>query len=391
MGGLRKKLPVTYFTMLIGTIAIAGIPPLSGFFSKDEILAFAFAENKLLWTIGFIAALCTAFYMFRLLYLTFFGTFRGTEEQKHHLHESPFSMTLPLIILAVLAAVGGLMNIPEALGGGHKLANFLAPVFADSQSIKGTFHIDHQTEYILMAVSALAAVIMAVVAYGRYVKRGYVPKSDALEDSGLHKLSYHKLYVDELYDSVIVKPLNTFSRFLYKVIDRSGIDGIVNGIGNLFVSSGKGIRQLQNGHVGFYIFMMVVAVMTNLFILLLLPLISAGVLAFVKNSQPAKIIALTLSLLQLAFTIPFLCQFVPDASVQFEQNYSWIESLGIHFHIGLDGISLPLVLLTNALMPLIVLSTFSKTYKGNLYALVAFMQAGLVLVFTALDAFYILM
>ncbi|MGJ1392496.1 NADH-quinone oxidoreductase subunit L [Sphingobacterium spiritivorum] len=260
MGGLRKKLPVTYFTMLIGTIAIAGIPPLSGFFSKDEILAFAFAENKLLWTIGFIAALCTAFYMFRLLYLTFFGTFRGTEEQKHHLHESPVSMTLPLIILAVLAAVGGLMNIPEALGGGHKLANFLAPVFADSQSIKGTFHIDHQTEYILMAVSALAAVIMAVVAYGRYVKRGYVPKSDALEDSGLHKLSYHKLYVDELYDSVIVKPLNTFSRFLYKVIDRSGIDGIVNGIGNLFVSSGKVIRQLQNGHVGFYIFMMVVAV-----------------------------------------------------------------------------------------------------------------------------------
>ncbi|MGJ1421469.1 complex I subunit 4 family protein [Sphingobacterium spiritivorum] len=127
--------------------------------------------------------------------------------------------------------------------------------------------------------------------------------------------------------------------------------------------------------------------MTNLFILLLLPLISAGVLAFVKNSQPAKIIALTLSLLQLAFTIPFLCQFVPDASVQFEQNYSWIESLGIHFHIGLDGISLPLILLTNALMPLIVLSTFSKTYKGNLYALVAFMQAGLVLVFTALDAF----
>jgi len=260
MGGLRKKLPITYTTMLIGTVAIAGIPPLSGFFSKDEILAFAFAENKWLWTFGFIAALFTAFYMFRLLYLTFFGTFRGSQAQKEHLHESPATMTLPLIVLAILAAIGGLMNIPEAIGGGHKLANFLAPVFAEGQSIKGTLHVDHQTEIVLMVVSALAAIVMAIVTYIRYVKKGYVPKSDALEDNGLHRLSYQKLYVDELYDSVIVKPLNAFSRFLDRVVDRSIIDGIVNGIAHFFVSSGKGIRQLQNGHVGFYIFMMVIAV-----------------------------------------------------------------------------------------------------------------------------------
>lgn len=127
--------------------------------------------------------------------------------------------------------------------------------------------------------------------------------------------------------------------------------------------------------------------MNNLFILLLLPLIGAMVVAFVKSSSTAKWAALTLSLLQLALTIPFLCQFVPDASVQFEQSFDWIQRLGIRFHIGLDGISLPLVLLTNGLIPLIVLATFNKNLKGNFYALVSFMQAGLLLVFLALDAF----
>ncbi|TDQ73380.1 complex I subunit 4 family protein [Sphingobacterium yanglingense] len=127
--------------------------------------------------------------------------------------------------------------------------------------------------------------------------------------------------------------------------------------------------------------------MNNLFILLLLPLVSALVLAFMKSSSSAKWAALGLSVLQLALTVPFLCQFVPDASIQFEQSFDWIPRLGIKFHIGLDGISLPLVLLTNGLIPLIILSTFGKTLKGNFYALVSFMQAGLLLVFVALDAF----
>src|SRR5690606_4011200 len=126
---LKKYLPITYATMLIGTIAISGIPPLSGFFSKDEILAHAFVASPIFWALGFIGALCTAFYMFRLLYLTFFGKFRGTENQKHHLHESPSSMTIPLIVLANLSVLGGLINIPEALLGGAWLANFLSPVF----------------------------------------------------------------------------------------------------------------------------------------------------------------------------------------------------------------------------------------------------------------------
>lgn len=127
--------------------------------------------------------------------------------------------------------------------------------------------------------------------------------------------------------------------------------------------------------------------MNNLFILLLLPVVSAIILAFVKSSSTAKWLALVLSVLQLVLTIPFVCTFVPDASVQFEQSYQWISSLGVRFHIGVDGISLPLVLLTNGLIPLIVFSTFSKSLKGNFYALVTLMQAGLLLVFTALDAF----
>src|SRR5690606_27563382 len=110
MGGLKKKLPITFITMFVATIAISGIPPLSGFFSKDEILAHAFAENKALWIGGFIAALFTAFYMFRLLFLTFYGKFRGTTQQQEHLHESPYSMTVPLIILAVLSALAGVIN-----------------------------------------------------------------------------------------------------------------------------------------------------------------------------------------------------------------------------------------------------------------------------------------
>ena len=264
MGGLKKQLPVTYLTMLIGTIAIAGIPPLSGFFSKDEILAHAFANSKVLWVLGFIGALFTAFYMFRMLFLTFFGKFRGTAEQASHLHESPATMTIPLIVLAVLAAVGGLLNVPSVLGGNHALANFLSPVFADSVAKTGEFHLEHSTEYVLMGVSALAAIVMAVVAYRQYVSKDTVPVADDAPRGLLARLSYHKFYVDELYDAVIVRPLNALSVFFYRVVDKKGIDGVVNGLARSAGESGKGIRLLQSGNVGFYIFMMVIAVVVLL-------------------------------------------------------------------------------------------------------------------------------
>ena len=264
MGGLRKRLPITYATMLIGTIAIAGIPPLSGFFSKDEILAHAFAHNQVLWILGFIGALFTAFYMFRMLFLTFFGRFRGTADQESHLHESPATMTIPLIVLAVLAALGGLLNVPAALGGGTALANFLAPVFEDSAAKAGALHLEHSTEYVLMTVSAIAAVVMAVVAYRQYVTKAVVPESDEAPRGMLSRLSYHKFYVDELYDTLVVRPLNALSVFFYRGVDKSGIDGFVNGVGRTTSESSKGIRLLQTGNVGFYIFMMVIGVVALL-------------------------------------------------------------------------------------------------------------------------------
>ncbi|MBD1429276.1 NADH-quinone oxidoreductase subunit L [Sphingobacterium litopenaei] len=257
MGGLKKYMPITYATMLIGTIAIAGIPPFSGFFSKDEILAFSFESNPILWGLGFVGAIFTAYYMFRMLFLTFFGKFRGTEEQAHHLHESPVQMTLPLIVLAVLSVVGGVINLPSALGGGHWLANFLSPIFTYTNARLPEVHLEHSTEYILMAVSALAAIIMAVVAYQKYVKKSDVPQEDGMEQGALYNLSYNKLYFDELYNALFVKPLNSLSKILYKIVDKGTIDGIVNGVADLINASGRGIRQLQSGYVGFYIIMMV--------------------------------------------------------------------------------------------------------------------------------------
>ncbi len=260
MGGLRKKLPVTFLTMLVGTIAIAGIPPFAGFFSKDEILAHAYEHNKVLWVIGVIGAIFTSFYMFRMLFLTFFGTFRGTHEQEHHLHESPASMTIPLIVLAVLSAAGGFLGVPEALGGSHWLSRFLAPVFAASASHTEGAELSHATEYVLMGVSVLSALVAAAVAYGRYVGKNHVPAPDSGERGTFATWSYHKYYIDELYDTVVRKPLDALSGFLYRVIDRAGIDGLVNSIGKGTTEASKGLRLLQTGNIGFYILMMVVGI-----------------------------------------------------------------------------------------------------------------------------------
>lgn len=260
MGGLRKKLPITFITMLIATIAISGIPPLSGFFSKDEILAHAFESNKILWIGGFIGALFTAFYMFRMLFLTFYGKFRGTFEEGKQVHESPLSMTFPLIVLAVLSVVGGLLNLPEAIGGNHGLATFLTPVFADSAAITGPFNLDHNTEYILMSVSGIAAIVMAIWAYRKYVTNAAVPEDDRVSRGFLSNLSYNKFYFDEVYDALVVKPLDRLSTFFHRVVDKKGIDGVVNGIANGFSQSGKGIRLLQGGNVGLYIFLMAVGI-----------------------------------------------------------------------------------------------------------------------------------
>lgn len=256
MGGLKKQLPVTHWTFLVACIAIAGVPPLSGFFSKDEILSATFSVNKIYWIVGVLGAVLTAFYMFRLYATTFLGKFRGTAEQEQHLHESPGAMTLPLIILALLSAIAGFVGIPAVLGGTHQLENFLSPIFAASVAISHVAHPAHTTEYLLMGASAGLSVLALLYAVIRFSKK---PDLDAA--SGIGKILENKWYVDELYDMIIVKPLQRISALLNNVVEKMGIDGVVNGVGKLVAYGSRQLRLLQTGQVGVYILLMVVALL----------------------------------------------------------------------------------------------------------------------------------
>ncbi|WP_202552170.1 NADH-quinone oxidoreductase subunit L [Ginsengibacter hankyongi] len=263
MGGLGKKMKITYITFFIACLAIAGIPPFSGFFSKDEILAAAFSVNPLLYIIGVGGALLTAFYMFRLLALTFAGKFRGTDEQMHHLHESPSAITFPLICLSILSAIGGLVGIPEIfMKNGNKLGDFLSPVFADSNKILVTNTTSSQTEIILIAVSSLLIIIVCIWAWNKY--KNY--DGSIKEESAFAKAIQNKFYVDEFYDIIIVKPFKALSRFLSNVVEKSGIDALVNGVGKGINYSGRQIRLLQSGYVGSYILLMVAGLLLLLII-----------------------------------------------------------------------------------------------------------------------------
>ncbi len=251
MGGLKNKLKVTHITFLIGCLAIAGIPPLSGFFSKDSILLSAFEHNKFLWAVGVLTAALTAFYMFRLLFVTFNGAFRGTEEQHHHVHESPVAMTIPLIILAILSIIGGFVGVPEVfVHGGEKLAEFLAPVVPTS-----IHHVSHTTEYLLMTLTTVIAIVAIIIAWMRY--RNYKEE----QTNAVGKLFQNKWYVDELYNSIVVKPVNKLGLFANTYLEKSGIDGLVNGVGKLINYGGRQMRWLQSGQVGSYVLLMVISML----------------------------------------------------------------------------------------------------------------------------------
>lgn len=261
MGGLRKYLPITYMTFLIGTLAISGIPPFAGFFSKDEILANAFAHNQVVWAIAVVASLLTAFYMFRLFFLTFSGTPRASEEVVHHIHESPKSMTVPLMILAALSAIGGFMGIPEVFGAEHALNNFLDPVFAGSKALAGEHHhLSPSTELILMGIIVAFTLVMIFIAYSLYVRNQKVPAAEGVSLNAFHKLIYHKYYIDELYERIIVRPLITLSKVFETVVERLFIDKIVNGTGWIITWGSKSLRLVQTGNTGFYILAMVISI-----------------------------------------------------------------------------------------------------------------------------------
>jgi NADH-quinone oxidoreductase subunit L len=257
MGGLRKYMSVTHATFLIGCIAIAGIPPFSGFFSKDEILAAAYGKNPVYYVIGVFTALLTAFYMFRLYATTFRGSFRGSHDQEHHLHESPSAITIPLIVLALLAAGAGFLGIPEVFApNAHWLEHFLEPIFAASARIPGAEApvMSAGTEWGLMGVSVALALIGTIYAWGRFSRR---PELE--EATGFGKVLANKWYVDELYNAIIVKPLDLLAQF-FVFFDKHVIDWIVNGVGRLVQYGSRQIRLMQSGQVGGYVLLMVVGI-----------------------------------------------------------------------------------------------------------------------------------
>lgn len=255
MGGLSSKLRTTYWTFLVGCIAISGIPPFSGFFSKDAILLGAYEDEQfgiVLYGIALFTAMLTAFYMFRLLFITFGGKFRGTADQEHHVHESPATMTIPLILLAILSVIGGFVGIPEAImKGGDQIAEFLSPVVP----MKTGETVSHTTEYGLMALSTGLVIIAISAAW--YMFRNYRRK----EAAGLGKVLENKWYVDELYDKIIVNPLRSFGGFLNSFIEKNVIDAMVNGVGRAVNYGSRQMRLLQSGQVGNYVLFMVLSIL----------------------------------------------------------------------------------------------------------------------------------
>lgn len=260
MGGLRKAMPITFWTMLISSLAISGVPFFSGFFSKDEILMTAFHHSIPLYVVGSIASIMTAFYMFRLMFLTFFKEFRGTEEQKHHLHESGALITIPLIILAILATFGGLISLP----GNSWLNEYLAPLFTKAA---GEEHHLGTTEYTLMGVAVLGGLLGIIIAYVKYFKQDNVPETDE-NITGLTKVLYNKYYVDEAYDAIFVRSINGLSRFFRDYIE-TGLSALVFGLGKIANELAFQGKKLQTGSIGLYLFAFVLglcAIVSYLFL-----------------------------------------------------------------------------------------------------------------------------
>ncbi len=257
MGGLKSVMPITHITFLVGCLAIAGIPIFSGFFSKDEVLAYAYDQQPVLWLIALITAALTAFYMFRLYFLTFHGNFRGTEHQKNHLHESPISMTLPLIILAILATFSGFIGLP-AVFGPHLLEHYL------NVSTNSVLSFSHRTEIILMILSVLIACVGIFIAYFLYIKRNVIPENDSQPKAFLYNLSQKKFFVDELYNYAIIKPIHFLSNLFYTGLEIAGITALVKGIGSFTVSSSNGIKYMQSGKTSYYLFATVIFIIVLL-------------------------------------------------------------------------------------------------------------------------------
>ena len=264
MGGLKKAMPITYWTFLLGTLAICGTPFFSGFFSKDEILASAFSHNTIVWALALGSAMVTCIYMFRVFMVTFLGGFRGTEEQKHHLHESPALITIPLLVLAVLSVFGGVLNLPHLLthGAAQKLKTWLNPVLEKYQTHM-PHELSHSTEWMLIGSTLLVLIIAFVYTYTKYIKGKVVPESDEAI-TGMGKVLSSKFYVDEAYDATVTAPVNHLGDFTYKWIDRKVIDGIVNFTGVIVKKGSDMYGKIQTGNLENYLMYMVIGIIVIL-------------------------------------------------------------------------------------------------------------------------------
>ncbi len=257
MGNLKNKIPVTHLTFLIGTLAISGFPFLSGMISKDEILTNVYAKNPLIWALLFIIAAMTAIYMFRMYYLTFYGDFRGSKEQESHLHESPKSMTIPLIILALLSVVGGFINLPHFIGHGNysHLAHWLHSIYVYDIKLP---EVDFNTEMILLSLTVLMFFGVWFFMRNLYVKKKKMALPEK-EYQGWERLSNRKMLLDELYDATFVK----FTEGLGvagNMFDKGVLGKFVNYIGVGAEDSGRAAKRLQNGNVENYVLIMSLAI-----------------------------------------------------------------------------------------------------------------------------------
>jgi NADH-quinone oxidoreductase subunit L len=273
MGNLRKYMPVTYLTMLIASFSISGIPGLAGFFSKDEILWMAYAGEspvgKLVWAIGTLVAFLTAFYSFRLIFLTFHGKFRGTHEQEHHLHESPKSMTIPLMVLCVGAIAAGWVGIPALIGekiGVHNyIAEFMKPVLGHPEG-----HGTHGEEMVVMMISIAVGLAGIGLAYFMYVMRPELPARLTQQFRGVHRVLFNKYYVDELYSFIIIRPaIWTAKNVLIGITDARIIEAIVNGVPSAIAALSSGLRKVQTGLMQHYATIMATGVLIIVAIMLL--------------------------------------------------------------------------------------------------------------------------
>lgn len=255
MGGLKKYMPITFWCFLSATLAISGIPLFSGFFSKDEILWKAYSSphgHFLLWLIGVITAGLTAFYMFRLFFLTFLGRSRVDPQIKDHIHEAPKSMTIPLMVLALLSLIGGYIGVPHSLGGANRFERFLSSVFGHNPIESHAVAHSSSSEYFLMLISIIVVLIGIFIAHRLYIRSPERPKKLAQKFRTPYRIIFNKYYVDEFYSMVVVKPVINFALFLWKIFDVKIIDGTANGIALLTKWAGEIFRRTETGYLRNY-------------------------------------------------------------------------------------------------------------------------------------------